>query len=79
MCEKLFELSSDGILLVDPDGKILYINKAYCKQLKIEQSRALGKPVEEIITNTVLSERIRNRDFSPDHNILWAVNPGQYE
>jgi len=78
LCEKLFELSSDGILLVDPDGKILYINKAYCKQLKIEQSRALGKPVEEIITNTVLSERIRNRDFSPDHNILWAVNPGQY-
>lgn len=78
LCKKLFTLSSDGFLLVDPEGNILYINEAYCKQLKIDQSAAIGKPVEEVVTNTMLAEWLKNRNFALEHNVLWAVKPGQY-
>lgn len=78
LSEKLFELTSDGILLVSPDGTILYMNDAYCKQIKIDQQTAIGMPVEHVITNTVIAERLKRKDFLPEHNVLWAVNPGQY-
>lgn len=78
LCKKLFELSNDGIVLVDSAGKVLYINEAYCKQVKIKQQDAIGLPVENVISNTVLPTRIKNRDYMPEHNVLWAVHPGQY-
>lgn len=78
LCRKLFELSSDGFLLVDANGKILYINEAYCRQLKTTQKDAIGRPVEEIVLNTDLPNMIKNRQLHPEKDISWRVKPHQY-
>ena len=79
MCERLFEISPDGFLFVNPDGRIAYINPAYCYQLDIKRSDAIGKPVVEVVKNTALVARMESRDFTVERNVLWATLPGQYK
>lgn len=70
MCERLFEISPDGFLFVNPDGRIAYINPAYCYQLDIKRSDAIGKPVVEVVKNTALVARMESRDFTVERNVL---------
>ena len=77
--ERLFEISPDGFLFVDPEGKIVYINPAYCYQLDVKRSDAIGRPVTEVVKNTALVARMENRDFTVERNVLWETLPGQFK
>lgn len=77
--EKIFEISPDGFLFVNPKGRIIYINPAYCYQLDIRRADAIGRPVVEVIQNTALVERMKSRDFTVERNVLWATLPGQFK
>ena len=79
LCKGLFELSSDGFLLVDKDGRILFINQTYCHQLGVKQVEAIGMPVQQIVKNTLIIDKMKEKDYAPEHNVIWAVNPGQYK
>jgi PAS domain S-box-containing protein len=41
---QLWEISVDGMRLVDEDGIILLVNDAYCKIFQMEKEQLLGKP-----------------------------------
>ena len=41
---QLWEISVDGMRLIDEDGKILLVNDAFCKIFQMEREEALGKP-----------------------------------
>lgn len=43
-----------GVIIGDPDGKIIYINKTYARFLDIDIESSLGKPVREVISNSRL-------------------------
>jgi len=43
-----------GVIIGDPDGKIIYINKTYARFLDIDIDSSLGRPVREVITNSRL-------------------------
>jgi PAS domain S-box-containing protein len=51
---KLLELAYDGIVVVDADGIITLISKAYTDFLGIDENDAVGKHVEDVIENTRL-------------------------
>lgn len=78
LCIHLFELSSDGFVVMNKDSEILYINPAYCQRLAITQEEAIGQAAKNVITNTDLPDMMKNHMFEPEHNIPWKVNPGQY-
>ena len=52
--KKLLELAYDGIVVVDVDGIITLISKAYTDFLGIDENEAVGKHVEDVIENTRL-------------------------
>ncbi|HHP7235709.1 MAG TPA: sigma-54 interaction domain-containing protein [Desulfobacterales bacterium] len=43
-----------GVIISDPDGIIIYINKTYSRFLDIDIPSSLGRPVREVITNSRL-------------------------
>jgi len=51
---KLLELAYDGIIVVDADGIITLISKAYTDFLGIDEKDAVGKHVADVIENTRL-------------------------
>ena len=50
--EIISEASKDGVLCLDANGKILYINEAGTKILKIDREKAIGKHVTDIVDFT---------------------------
>lgn len=48
----------EGIILVDNQGKVLYVNKNACKLLGL-QPDIIGRPVEEVVKNTRLHIVVR--------------------
>lgn len=50
--EEIINLAGERIVVVDTEGKILYINSAYCEFLGTTVERAIGKPVQDVIENT---------------------------
>jgi PAS domain S-box-containing protein len=41
---QLWEISVDGMRLIDEDGKILLVNDSFCKKFQMEKDNLLGKP-----------------------------------
>ncbi len=50
--EIISEASKDGVLCLDANGKILYINEAGTRILKIDREKAIGKHVTDIVDFT---------------------------
>ncbi|WP_343771119.1 sigma-54 interaction domain-containing protein [Clostridium malenominatum] len=48
----ILEMAYDGIVVIDKDGIITMINKAYTEFLEIEQQWAIGRHVADVIENT---------------------------
>ncbi|QGG46949.1 sigma-54 interaction domain-containing protein [Heliorestis convoluta] len=74
--ETILEHAYDGIMVVNSEGIITTVNKAYCRFLGFEEVELLGKPVKKVIENTRLHivletgqaevgelQRIGNHDF----------------
>lgn len=61
--EKILKLILDsiieGIILVDKEGKVQYLNQNACKLLGLSQD-IIGKPVESVVKNTRLHIVVRN-------------------
>ena len=73
------ENSDDGFLVVDPDGKIAYINEAYCKYIDVERSAILGRPVLDYIDTSKMIEVAADPLFKPEVNVLHKVSAKQYK
>lgn len=41
---QLWEISVDGMRLVDEDGNILLVNDSFCKIFEMEKEKLIGKP-----------------------------------
>lgn len=50
--EQIINLLAERTVVVDKDGKILYINEAYCEFLGTTVEDSLNKPVADVIENT---------------------------
>jgi PAS domain S-box-containing protein len=52
LIEAAFESAYEGIVLVDPDGKIVMLNDTYAKFLQVDAREVIGRHVTEVIENT---------------------------
>lgn len=55
----IVENVEDGLVLVDQDGVIQYINQAYLQFLGITAEQAVGRPVQAVIENTRMHVVVR--------------------
>nr|WP_252187621.1 sigma-54-dependent Fis family transcriptional regulator [Anaeromonas gelatinilytica] len=56
----ILETAYDGIVVVDKDGYITMISKAYVKFLRLENKDVIGKHVTEVIENTRMHIVVQN-------------------
>jgi two-component system sensor histidine kinase UhpB len=78
---RLWDISVDGMRLIDRNGKILMVNDAYCRIVEMEKENLLGKPfsvvyhqsekekVFETYLRDAVNEEIKTR-FERE-NVLW--------
>lgn len=72
------EGSDDGFLIVDPEGRIAYINEPYCRYIGIDRDDVLGKPVRDYIDTSRLPEAAVNKNFKTEIATLHKANDKQY-
>lgn len=48
----IFNHIFNWVVVVDPEGRVILLNKAYCDFLGVNQQEAIGKHVTEVIENT---------------------------
>jgi len=65
--KKIIESSTDGFIVVDKDGYIIDINKAYCEFLSIKAKEdVLGKYILDVITNSKLPDFLKSEKIDVD-------------
>ncbi|NQD66761.1 sigma 54-interacting transcriptional regulator [Bacillus haikouensis] len=52
MIEIILENAFEWLVVVDNDGRIIYINENYCKFLEVDREKAIGSHVTNVIENT---------------------------
>lgn len=52
LIEEAFESAYEGIVRVDPDGKIVMLNDTYARFLQVDAREVIGRHVTEVIENT---------------------------
>ncbi|UZW66542.1 PAS domain-containing protein [Priestia flexa] len=50
--EEILNVATEWIVVVNVQGEILYINKAYCEFLHTTVEQAIGRSVQEVIENS---------------------------
>ncbi|MBK9097192.1 MAG: PAS domain S-box protein [bacterium] len=78
---QLWEISVDGMRLIDEKGKILLVNDSFCKIFQIEKENLLGKPFSIVYADGEQEEALEvyQRDIHKNElktlfereNILW--------
>jgi len=56
---QLWEISVDGMRLVDEDGNILLVNDSFCKIFRMEKEQLIGKPFSIVYTNDEQEEALK--------------------
>lgn len=76
--ENVFEALHEGLIILDPDGKILFLNRAACQFFGLDPSSTLGEKISTKIRgldplSLTGSKQAVSRDieiFYPDHRLL---------
>lgn len=71
----ILETVYDGILVVDAEGYIKFISKAYCKFLGVKEEEVVGKHVTQVIENTRM--HIVAKTGIPEYAHIQKIN-GNY-
>lgn len=76
--ETIFNTILEGVIVTDPSGRVIYVNRAACGFFAIELERSLGKPLSEVVRGLNWEQaraqgEILNRDlevFYPENRLL---------
>ena len=89
MFGQLWEISVDGMRLIDETGNILLVNDSFCKIFQMEKEQLLGKPFSivyaideqegalEIFQRDIRTNRIKT--FFERENTLWNGKKAWFE
>lgn len=74
--KKILETSADGFIVINEEGFIIEINRAYCEFLSIkEKETVLGKHILEVIKNSKLLDILQTGET--DVNTVHKLEEGQ--
>ncbi|MBM4399658.1 MAG: PAS domain S-box protein, partial [Candidatus Cloacimonetes bacterium] len=70
----IFEQSSEGIIILQKDGKVLLVNETFEKMLGVPSEKLVGEPVWEVESIFVSSVQISNQFVLGEHRIKEILN-----
>lgn len=73
MAAKVFENSTDGIFILDPEGTIVQLNNALCRICAFDEQDLLGRKPEGLLVPDSESRRLRQR------NVEHALTHGYWQ
>ncbi len=62
---EVLRMSSDGFVVVDPNGIVIDINDSYCKFLNRSRDKIVGRHIEETIPNSRMMDVVK-RDYADE-------------
>ncbi len=62
MFQKIIENISEGIILVDDNGKVLLANNSFLDMFGYQESEILDQPIEIFVPNSFRKKHVKNRD-----------------
>ncbi len=76
--EAVFTSMVEGVIAVDPDERIIAINRAAAEMFGVDAGRARGRPIQEVIRNTVVQVLAR-RALESDGPVEAGIEPSAAE
>ena len=73
--EMLLDHFHEGVLIVNHEGKILFLNKEYSDFLGVNRDEVVGKPIEEIIPSTRVYQVLKTGQ--PEINVRHRYGNGR--
>lgn len=77
--EACMELSDDGFLIVDAEGRIAYINSTYCDYIGAGKEEATGRSVLDFIPTSKMVYLAKHASAPPEINVLHKVSDRQFQ
>lgn len=77
--EKILDISDDGFLIVDINGIIIEINKAYLDFLHLQEKDVIGRRITDIIPNSKLPDIAKSgkADINTFHKLVSGQTPSK--
>lgn len=86
---QLWDISVDGMRLMDEDGKILLVNDSFCRIFRMEKEQLIGKPFSIVYAREEQEEALRTyqkdirnnmlKTLFERENTLWNNRKGWFE
>lgn len=70
---QLWDISVDGMRLIDENGKILLINESFCKIFQMEKERLIGKPFSIVYTEAEQEDALKTYQRDIRNNKLKTL------
>lgn len=72
--EQILDSMNDGVIAVDPAGRIFYANPAYVSVLGVPLRRILGKPIQEVEPGSLLNQALLKRtSFTSEKQLIPSI------
>jgi len=68
MLELLLDNAHEGLVICDPEGKIIYFNRSYANIYNMTKERDFGKNIEEFFPNSRIRQAARTGD--PEYGVI---------
>lgn len=68
MLELLLDNAHEGLVICDPEGKILYFNRSYANIYNMTKERDFGKNIEEFFPNSRIRQAAKTGD--PEYGVI---------
>ncbi len=67
----------DGVIILDTDNRILWLNEAAERMLALSPTRDLGQFIQYLLRNSRFGEWLLNEDFSQSLTLASPIHPGK--
>src|SRR5882757_3544719 len=73
--ETIFNTILEGVIVTDPTGRVIYLNRAACGFFGIEANSSLGKPLGEVVKGLDIDQiSSPNNVISRDLEVFYPEN-----
>ena len=66
----IFNSTNDGMIVIDKEEKIMILNKSAEKLIGIQKNEAIGKPITQIISSSLLPRVLRTRKAESNQQLM---------
>lgn len=80
--QMLVEKMSDGLGIIDPDGRITFVNAAFCNMWGYEEKEIVGHLTTDFLDDEnkaifLAQVELRKKGIAESYEITWSVNKGK--